>query len=434
MNNQYAAARRLAREEGIDTGEREPEIESVTASWPAPMDDAAYHGVMGDLVKAIEPHTEADPIAVLAQGLTMFGNAAGRTSFHKVEATEHSGNLFTLIVGATSRARKGTGASHVLGTFERVDEVWRKERVKGGLSSGEGLIWHVRDGDDKDSGVSDKRLMVHESEFASVLKAASREGNTLSATLRQAWDGSPLATLTKNSPARAIGAHVSVVGHITRQELKRYMTETETANGFANRFLFFCVRRAKVLPRGGNIKSVDFNPYVKRLSQALTFAKERREIVWSDAAGRIWDQAYLTLSADAPGMAGAVISRAEAQTIRLALVYALLDCSPTIEPPHLKAALSVWSYAEDSARFLFGESLGNSTADTILKALKDATPVGLTRTQISNLLSRHATAARISSAMQLLFEWGLIEEAKDEPSEDGGRPATRYLAKLGAGS
>ena len=86
------------------------------------------------------------------------------------------------------------------------DETWRHSCIQSGLSSGEGLIWAVRDAIFKterakekgvvcdyqevkvDAGVTDKRLLVIESEFASTLKVMAREGNTLSATIRQAWD------------------------------------------------------------------------------------------------------------------------------------------------------------------------------------------------------------------------------------------------------
>src|SRR5262249_43844809 len=132
----------------------------------------------------------------------------------------------------------------------------------------EGLVWHVRDPIPKrervksgktvsyqeveaDPGIADKRLCIVEPEFANVLKQAERTGNTLSAMLRQAWDSGDLGTLTKNSPARATGAHVSLVGHITADELRRYLTATEQANGFANRHLWICVKRSKELPEGG---------------------------------------------------------------------------------------------------------------------------------------------------------------------------------------
>ena len=37
------------------------------------------------------------------------------------------------------------------------------------------------------------------------------------------------------SPAKATDAHISVIGHITTDELRRSLTRTEAANGFANR-------------------------------------------------------------------------------------------------------------------------------------------------------------------------------------------------------
>jgi hypothetical protein len=67
---------------------------------------------------------------------------------------------------------------------------------------------------------------VYEPEFANVLKHTERQGNTLSVILRQAWDGTgAIRALTKNSPARATGAHVSMIGHITAEELRRYLTQ-----------------------------------------------------------------------------------------------------------------------------------------------------------------------------------------------------------------
>ena len=82
-----------------------------------------------------------------------------------------------------------------------------------GLSSGEGVKWAVRDEriEDKevvDAGVTDKSLLVIESEFAHALRTTARSGNTLSATIRESWDSGTLATLTKNDPVKATGAHI----------------------------------------------------------------------------------------------------------------------------------------------------------------------------------------------------------------------------------
>jgi hypothetical protein len=54
-----------------------------SAPWPTLAEEARY-GLAGDALEAIEPHTEADPMAVLTNILVAFGNAAGRSAHVKV--------------------------------------------------------------------------------------------------------------------------------------------------------------------------------------------------------------------------------------------------------------------------------------------------------------------------------------------------------------
>ncbi len=44
------------------------------------MDVRAYYGIAGEIVKTIEPHTEADPAALLIQIIVAFGVLVGRLS------------------------------------------------------------------------------------------------------------------------------------------------------------------------------------------------------------------------------------------------------------------------------------------------------------------------------------------------------------------
>lgn len=167
-----------------------------------------------------------------------------------------------------------------------------------GLSSGEGLIHMLRDAPtesparDAEPLLSDKRLLVHQGEFASVLKMMAREGNTLSDILRLAWDGAPLRVLTKQAPERATDAHISLIGHITRNELLRYLTATEAANGFGNRFLWVCVTRSRRLPDGGNLDPEALRPLVERLRDTLEYVRgEGERVVTRDPAARaIWHE------------------------------------------------------------------------------------------------------------------------------------------------
>jgi len=167
-----------------------------------------------------------------------------------------------------------------------------------------------------------ENLLVIESEFANVLKVMTREGNTLSPVIRSAWDCGDLKTMVKNSPAKATGAHISIVGHITRDELRRLLTQTESANGFANRFCWLAVKRSKCRPDGGAIHTVNFEDVVAELQAAVSFAKDFVEILRDPEAKRLWHDVYPRLSEAQPGMSGALIGRAEAQVMRLSAIYA----------------------------------------------------------------------------------------------------------------
>lgn len=420
-------------------------IELGMPSWPAPFAQAVFHGLVGDFVRAIEPHTEADPAALLLSFLVAFGNVAGRKAHFIADGAEHYTNLFCVLVGATAKSRKGTSWAQAIHPFQTVDEDWAKDHVKHGLSSGEGLIWGVRDPIERiepirdkkrvvdyqpvieDPGVKDKRLMVAEMEFAMTLRVMARDGNTLSAIVRTAWDKGNLCTLTKNTPAKATGAHVSIIGHITRDECMRYFDTTEAANGFGNRFLWVCVKRSKLLPEGGRLCEADFEPLVRRLLTAVKFAHITGEMTRDEETRALWHEVYPTLSEGQPGLLGAILARAEAQVMRLACIYALLDLSPKISREHLEAALAVWRYCEDSARFVFGNALGDPLADEILRVLREE-DAGLTRTEINNHFRRNKEAREITRGLTRLLENGLVRCEKEGGSQ-GGRPAERWFAE-----
>ncbi|MGB5159991.1 MAG: hypothetical protein WBP10_12295 [Thermoanaerobaculia bacterium] len=388
----------------------------------------ALYGLAGEFVSTVEPHSEADPVALLGQFLAFYGSAVGSGPYYPVESDRHHCNLNVALVGETSRARKGVSEGRVRAVFGEADPDWTQGRILSGLSSGEGLIHAVRDpvlrdGQTIDPGEGDKRLLVSEGEFASVLRVLGRDGNTLSAVLRNAWDGKTLRTLTKHSPSQATGAHVSLVVHITREELSRYFTETEAANGFGNRFIWLAVQRSKLLPEGGSLDPGALDGIAEKVRAALEFGRRAGPVARDEQARTAWASVYPKLTESRPGLLGALIARSEAQATRLALIYALLDLSPVVRSNHLHAALALWDYAESSASYIFGDRLGDPVADDIEGALQRAGVEGMTRTQISNTLGRHRTSAQIGHALETLQSLG---RAAAEQESTPGRPAERW--------
>jgi hypothetical protein len=410
--------------------------------WPSPLAEEAYYGLAGEIVHTIEPASEADPAALLIQVLVGFGNLSGRTAHCRVEADHHYGNEFAVLVGKTSKARKGTSWGQIHRLLTAAEEQWANERVQTGLSSGEGLIWAVRDPVEKiervkergepvryekveaDPGIADKRLQIVEPEYANVLKQTERQGNILSAVLRQSWESGNLGTLTKNNPTKATGAHVSLIGHITTEELRRYLTTTEAANGFGNRHLWLCVRRSKELPEGGTVDETTLANLQARLAEALMFARSQGEMRRDKDAREIWCEVYAQLSADRPGLSGALLGRSEAHVLRLSLLYALLDCASCIQDLHLMAALALWDYCEQSVTHIFGDALGDAVADELLRLLR-AAPDGLSRNQMCDHFGRNVASDRISKALALLASHHL---ATAETQQTAGRPREVWKA------
>jgi hypothetical protein len=439
----------VADREPVDdrTGDEESAASCVELPpWPV-LAPEALHGLTGDLVRVIGPHTESDPVALLLQFLTAFGNVIGRTAYVPIEADRHYMNLFSVLVGDTSRGRKGTSAGYIRRLLLVADEDWVRFRILAGLSSGEGLIWAVRDAIRKmerqsgakgqparyveieiDPGVADKRAYIVEPEWGTTLRMLERHGNSLSGVSRQAWESGRLSTLVKHAAAVATDAHISITGHITRQELLRYLERTEVASGFANRHLFALVRRAQYLPRGGQVPEVMLASLSARITRAIRQARLYTEIGFTEPAWEVWEAVYPSLSAGKPGLLGAVISRAEAQTRRLAALYALLDEVMEVRPEHLLAGIAVWEYAEHSACFIFGDALGDPVADEILRALQGAGPNGLTRTELHGLFGRHRGTTDIGRALRVLLEHRLVTMSQD--CSTGGRPAERWRATV----
>lgn len=403
--------------------------------WPELHPDA-LHGLAGEIVRTLEPHTEADPVGMLGSLLILVGNCIGRQPSFLVEGDHHHVNLFGVLVGESSRGRKGTSMGRVMTLLEGVDDHWLTNCSAAGLSSGEGLIWAVRDPIERttptkekgvitgyqtvkdDPGVEDKRLLVIESEFAQALRVLRREGNTLSAIIRQAWDKGSLRALTKNNAAQATDTHISILGHITKPELTKYLDDTDCFNGFANRFLWLLVRRSRYLPDGG--EGIDIQPLRDRLSEAISVARGITALSRSPEARTLWRKVYPELAAEKDGLYGAVTGRAEAQALRLSMLYALLDGSETIGEEHLRAALAVWRYADASARIIFGQA-DAETEDPlekpVLKIIRQ-TP-GINRKGLHKALGGHIPATALVTTLAKLRDRRLI---RAEMIRNGGRP------------
>lgn len=428
---QVTVEKAIASQPKFYTPPTRPQISKTVDHWPEPPDEKAlYYGLPGAMVKVIEKYTEGDPAAVLMQLLVAYGNQIGPDIYTMVGAERHALHEFLALVGKTGSARKGNSFQPVAHLFSQVDSTWTKRR-RSGFGSGEGLIQYVRDPNEKDDGVSDKRLLAMLPELAHVFAVNARQGNTLSETFRQAWDSGDLQITTRGSSVTATRPHISLIGHITAEDLRKNLTATEIANGFANRILWLAVRRSKRLDDPPIFEGPEVDKLVLALCRALERAKALAGIcIQRDADAKVlWKKVYnelADLADEGEGILHELTARADIHIVRLSSIYAVFDGSPVVQIPHLVAAIELWAFVERSLQHIYGSAPRiDPDEETIWRRLQQCPA---SRNQLIDLFNRNRSAAQIEAVMERFEGRGLV---RWEMVETGGRAAKVWSAVPG---
>jgi hypothetical protein len=397
-----------------------PELPPGVRLWepgmrpPRPVPDPGmFHGPIGRFALAAAAYTEADPVAIFAQALCAFGVAANRSSYVIAGNDQHPASLFCLIVGASAKGGKGTSWAVVRELLARLDPAML-DRVLGGFGSGEAVVSELADDD-----ATDKRVLVFESEFGGLLARGRREGSTCSAIMRDLWDGRPLQSRTRSGGKLvATGYHAGAIGHITREELRAKLTESDLFGGFVNRWLIWWVERGTLRPDGGNVPPGLLDHAVAELRPHLAAARRGGELRRTPGAEALWHDLYVALADDdPPGLLGHAVNRSAPQCLRLSVALALADGARAITEDHVGAARLTWDYCRASAARVFGESAGSPDADKLLANLRNTVPEGLDFSQQRDLFAHKA--GRAEAARDLLTDAGLAHTVY-EPT--AGRP------------
>ena len=389
-------------------------------------DPACLYGLIGDVARAGGDTTEANPFAIAANMIAYMSVVVGRGAYMPVGNTWHHPRLFTLHIGRSGRGRKGDAVSLVLRIAYAVraaNEFAAPQIYRGGLSSREGLVFLIHDGFKEGKNevepVLDKRLWVVESEFANVLHQGKREGNTLSAALRDCWDGVSLKPATKSNRLHATDPHVGLSGAVTPGELLGLMASRELTNGFANRFLMFWAERTKIVPFPVATSQGTVDALAARVLAVIDFCKAERwiekdhtRIDLAPDARALYDRLYRRELNDtsAGERITALIERRAPMLLRLAMLFALCDLTTTVEVHHINAALAWVRYSVESVKFIFASAADeaevaqtNDTAQKIADFLAvhgEATRSQLTR----DCFQGHTPKSRIDAALDELLK------------------------------
>ena len=403
---------------------------------------AALYGLPGDVATALAASSGADPAALLLSFLALLGNAAGPQPHARFGGAEHPARLFVVLVGDAATGRKGTALGAVEALFAEADPDWADARVLYGLQSAEAMIDAVADE------AGDCRLMVVESEFARLAETMARTG-TLSAQLRNAWDGRALHRSTTRMSRRATRAHISLLAMITPEELLRHHRRLSQAGGLESRILYCYtaplrevspfappagttgladrIRKALLASREAVMSRTD---PISRHLLTLRGIQPRAELAVDAGVAARWGSVKARL-ADAGNSIPGLHSRAESHVIRLAAAYALADVAPEVTPDHVEAALAVQAYCARSAEVVFGVPVAQlppqvnpGVSARIARLLHGAYPGWTSRDEIgSGTLHGNVPAHEVVAALADLSAKRLVEHRR-VPTE--GRPRDEY--------
>lgn len=332
-------------------------------------DPVCLYGLVGDVARAGSEGTEANPYAIAANFMAYLSCAIGRGPYLPIGNTWHHARLYVLHIGRSGRGRKGDAVSLV----SRLDTALRQLREsaappihRGGLSSREGLVSLFHDGYKNGKvevpAIEDKLLWVVESEFANVLHQGRREGNTLSAALRDCWDGVCLKPATKSNRLYASHPHLCLSGAISPSELLALMRARELTNGFANRFLMIWAEREKIVPFPKATPQESVDALAVRILGVLDFVQAERvserdnlQIGLTAKAQDIYAHLYRGELIDDSGgeRLTALLERRAPMLLRLAMLFALCDMQTLIDVQHIQAAMGWIRHGVESAKFVF---------------------------------------------------------------------------------
>jgi hypothetical protein len=405
------------------SGTKEHEITKEVPAVPVAGQEI-YTGILGKITMAAEPSTEADPVGILGSLLTMASVDIGPSPHVQVGNDRHPLLVWALLFGRTGSGRKG-GATQTAALFARSACPDYGSYATSGLSSGEGLIERVRDGDGRDEGVADKRLLSIETEFGTVMTRAAREGSTLAEVCRQAWNGDPLSVMNRKRYS-ASWSHIGIIGHIAPKDFRRRLAAADMAGGTYNRYLPLYVERSKRLPIPEGVAPAGVASLGKELGTCLAAAHGVTRLQLDGEATQLWcDELYdeFTAADDEEEAWAEFMRRAAPYCLRIAGVYAVLDGRRLISKDDLAAAGALMRYSTASARYVLGGQLRDPRMDRLTREIAAAGEAGLTRTDISSLFGRNLPKALLDELLAELLDGGGYEVIH---VQTGGRPSQAY--------
>ncbi|MGI8794623.1 MAG: putative quorum-sensing-regulated virulence factor [Acidimicrobiales bacterium] len=351
---------------------------------PAPPPDVAFDGPLGECARYLAAGTDASPVALLGSLIGFCGPLLPVWGYWHAR---HTSSPYVALVGKQADGRKGTAMHRIK---EALSRALGTEAVNGltldSLASGEALVKAMLDRDRHSRGVPTGVLF--EEEYAAFLAAASRDGSTLDARMRAAFDG-------KQMSHRKVG-EVLVVREpywlsgliaITPRELQERARKDSSWNGTDNRWLWLAVQRRdeRVMSTEPDLPS-DLADVLRAAHDA--YARDPAQLGMTDEADDLLSAYGDHLRTRTTGSAAPLTRRYPTIAFRIALVHAAAEMAGDVGIDHVRRAIALCEYGRASLPFVFADTLGNAHATHLLRMLQQSESGVLTLTDLGREFMR----------------------------------------------
>ncbi|MFI5802988.1 DUF3987 domain-containing protein [Streptomyces sp. NPDC051561] len=312
--------------------------------------DMAY-GPMGKSVRKAMPHTEGDPVAVLAALLALF---SGLASPYVVQPNGRPAVVWTALVGPSNQGAKGTSYKAALRILGKNFERYLTAAKLSAIHSGPGLV-QVLAADRRSSFPGRMYLTFEWSNDMARTNKCSSYGEVMI----NVWDGESISNTTKGrgGSAEPVEEHVEhpLMGfhaHVQPRTLRLAIKPQRAATGLYNRFLLFNSKRSKRLSQRVQRPFDEIKPS-KGLAEAFRWVMEEQPAMeWSEEAIDVLDDLtthYDRLIDELPEELGVFIERSVEQIMRVATILAVTQMRNVIPADAVRAAAAIVDYAAQSA-------------------------------------------------------------------------------------
>lgn len=378
----------------------------LNALWPGPT---------RRVCEAFAPHTEAYAAGLAAEYLSGMGAIIGPDVFVKQGPSQHPARINVLLIGESGYGRKGTAHSLIEKVLSEATDEFFPDHVVDGLASGPGLsraLINLGRQAQTSNRPIDYRLWIVEEEAVNILTAGSRGANNMSAVIRKAFDSGSINVHRARSSVVINGAHICIVGHMTEEELRGRLPRVDAINGFMNRFMMIGVKFTEAKTQKATIiPDATMDEIVNLTVDAIDFTRSYAplQVGWETGIDDEYDdfrREHIARTKDLRGAYGAAVRRADTHVLRMATLFAALDRQQKIKGKHLESAIGMWTYAQETARYVFSQPDEHADEDMILAALQMAGPRGLNSQERRRLVGQNYQ--RLADAERALIDQGRI--------------------------